>query len=302
MRLFARRRDASPRRAPAWTEDQEWRLRETVRWVFAEVGRDVVVHADHAVDSTGRRIDLRQLVALCQSAPTGEWCGLVRAHVRVLCAPPGGLLPVDDHLEDTLRLRLVAYDDRVAAAQPTAARPVPELAEVLVEARAQAPALVDQTTLAGRPGDAAHWRQVARQGLVEHLTGAELEHQLLGWTPEEAFHGVASDQADVASMALVLPELLDRLEVEAADAGVLLAVPAAQRLGLRVVDGPDAALSLHHLFRFARTAYAEAEAGLSPHVFWVHDGTWTQVTKIEGKRMSVSVDEDLGEALGLGRE
>lgn len=303
MRLFARRGTSPLAFARSLTPDEAWRLRETVRWVFVESGRDVALHDSYAEDDTGQRFEFAPLATICADAPVSEWGSLARAHVRSLWGTDVAVVePAKEEPTQSVRLRLAAWGPELAARQPSAARPVPELAEVLVMDRPSGTDLADECELEDLPGGLTHWRQVARQGLVERLSELRLEHELSGWTPEDAFHAVAADSPDAASGALVPDALLARLGLVPGDAGVLLAVPAPHQIGLRVVDGPDAAMSLHHLFRFAQTAYRESPDGISPHVFWVDGERWTQVTRIEDGHASVSVDEELGVALGLGRE
>ena len=71
-------------------------------------------------------------------------------------------------------------------------------------------------------------------------------------------------------------------------------------LGYRVIDGPDAALGLNHLFSLAIRSYGEAPGPLSPHVYWVRDGEWHQVTRFDREgRPCVDVSAELAEALAL---
>jgi hypothetical protein len=305
MRLFVRRRDASPRDPDLpLTVNQAQRLRETVRWVFAEFGRQVSVHPGHVEDATGEKFGLWNLAAVCAAEPVNQWSALTRIHVRSILSPcPEVTLLSDEELSRMVRLRLAARDELTNPGwHPLSPGPAPDLVELITLDLPDRVVTPPESEFMLREGGLARWRGLARQRLAEHLAEERLDHQQVGLDEADAFHVVTSESVYTASFALLLPELMERIDVRAADAGVLLAVPFRGQVALRVVDGPDAAVVLHHLFRFAMAGYDQAAGGISPHVFWVHDGQWTQVTSIEGKRVRVSVDEDLAEALGLGRE
>lgn len=65
------------------------------------------------------------------------------------------------------------------------------------------------------------------------------------------------------------------------------------------MDGPDALPVIGRLAQFAADGWSEAVGALSPHVYWVRDGRWHQLTSIEEQTIQVSIDDEVSAAFGL---
>lgn len=117
--------------------------------------------------------------------------------------------------------------------------------------------------------------------------------------PGGSFTVVCGDSFFTASLTLILPEALARFVDEADQGrGVLVAVPFRHQFAFRVIDAKDATLALNNMFRLAMLGYGDAPGPLSPHVYWVHDGEWTQATRIDDEGQPiVEVSAELGDAL-----
>jgi hypothetical protein len=305
MRLFTRRREATLRDPDLpLSVDGAQRLRETMRWAFLEAGIEVSLESDHVVDGDGRHFPLDRVAEVCSDAPVGEWASLARIHVRHLLDPTPEVSALSDaDLAGLVRLQLMARDElHDASYYPISPGPTPELVELVTLHLPDSIATPPESEFGVREGGLSRWREIARTRLAEHLFHEEMQHERIGMDESDAFHVISSDSDYTASFSLLLPELMARLEIRASDSGVLLAVPSRRQLAFRVVDGPDATLALHQLFRFAMSRYDEGPGRVSPHVFWVYDDRWTQATTIEDGQARVSVDEELAEALGLGED
>lgn len=307
MPLFRRRPRAEDERSPdlPMSLAQADRLRGLVRTVFAERGREVTVYADHMVDDQGTQFGLWNLAALCSGEPDREWRGLVERHVSALIAPKPTVEDLtDDELRPMVRARLL---ERTSLPNPERHPHAVELAGQLVEIlcvdlpdSVLTPA---EAEFSRRGGALGPWLDVGRANLRAELADAELEHEPV--TPDDGlgrFDVLLGDSVYTASFALFLPELLARAGRADRGRGVLVTLPSRNQVAFRVVDGdgPDHAMALQHLFRFAMAGYDGAPGGLSPHVYWVRDGAWRQATGFDEEgQPAIHVDEELGRALGL---
>ncbi len=308
MGLFKRHKppveDQTPDEHLPMTVPQAMRLRALVRRVLAEQGIEVVVHADHMRDDSGRKLGLWNLAALCADASEREWPVLVRGHVTALLQPEDLDGLGDEELVARVHLRLV---DRLGFPDPSRHPRALALGDSLLAVLS-----VDMPTTVSTPlqefwdarGGLERWRATGHANLLAVALSDELQHQQVA--PEDGaggFEVVLGDSFFTGSTAIVVAHLSRRFTPEqdrAHDLGVLVAAPFRHQVAWRVLDGTtDSALALNNLFGFAMLGYADAPGPISPHVYWVKDGEWRQVTRIEGDEAHVEVDDDLALALGM---
>jgi hypothetical protein len=127
-------------------------------------------------------------------------------------------------------------------------------------------------------------------------------HEVVGGRDGGHFDVLIGDSVYTASMAMFLPELLSFCGHVDLGRGIFVAVPYRHQVAFRVIDGPDAARGLQNLFGFALAGYDDGAGPLSPHVFWVKDGHWEQVTSHDEDGPQIVVGDHLAEALGLTGE
>ena len=310
MRLFKRSKPASPPddHLPL-TQHQASTLRTLVRTSFAEEGLEVVVHADHLEDDTGRKLGLWNLAALCKDEPERTWPELVRRHVAALAAPEDVEDLSDEALRTGVHLRLV---ERLGFPDPTShPRALPVGDDLLAVLSVDLPDTVTtpREDYWDERGGLDGWLGTGRANLLAVAVSDDLEHQRVGPPDGEGmFDVVVGDSFFTASTALLVDHLVRRFgpdqgldaAAEPSPLGVLVAVPFRHQVAWRVLDGtPDSAHALTNLFRFAMLGYGDAPGPLSPHVFWVRGDDWCQVTRIEGDQARVDVDDELARALGM---
>ena len=281
-----------------FTRAQAHDFRRLVSESFAHVGRDVAVYTDHVEDRSGTTFGLWNIGALCAGAEAREWPVLIEDHIRRVTTPT-------QHLDDLsaeefaagLYLRIVdASTIPNPEALPLKRELAPGLLEVvsvdLPDAVATPPA---DELLAHGPLDGLVDR--ARANLRALLHSGDIRREFVGRKGGRTVV-VTGDPYFTASLALLLSETLERFSGESDfGRGVLVAVPFRHQLMYRVVDGPDAAVALDEMFRNARLAHHEAPGPISPHVFWVRNHRWIQVTSIEGGKPKIRRSADLTEAL-----
>lgn len=278
---------------------QAQRLRGLVRTAWAEAGREVTVYSDHVEDASGGTFGLWNLAATVADAPPRRWPRLVATHVQRLATPGPGIADLtDSQLHDQLVLRLAEGTSLPEPWFPTAPTLVGDLREVLVIDFPDTVITPSERELAAR-GDLDAWRAVGRANLWRLMRSERRECEVVRRGDGGDFHVLMGDSVYTASMTLFLPELLSLAGQPAGHAGVLVALPFRNQVGFRLVDGPGAAGALRNLFLFAMAGYDEAPGPLSPHVFWVSDGRWVQLTRRDDEGARIEVPADLARALGI---
>ncbi|MCA0295449.1 MAG: hypothetical protein LCH96_09125 [Actinobacteria bacterium] len=302
MGWFRSKDDAGAARDPELplSVTQAQRLRELVRVAWARAGREVTVHPDHVVDASGGVFGLWNLAVLVADAPERNWPGLVADHVARLAAPNPSVEALSDaELRAQLVVRLA---DGAAIPDPSWFPTAPTLAgdvlQLLVLDFPQTVITPREDKLAAR-GDLDEWRAVGRGNLWQMMRSEPRDHEVLAQGEGGHFDVLLGKSLYTASMALFLPELISMVGRADQGQGVLVALPIRRQVAFRVVDGPQAALGLHNLFLFAMAGYDEGAGPLSPHVFWVKDGHWEQVTRRDEESARVVIGPALAEALGM---
>jgi len=262
-------------------------FRRLVAAAFAKVGHDVTVYPDRVEDRAGTAFGLWNIAALCRGVDRTEWRDLVGGHVESVTTPTRGLAELSPHeVRASLYLRLVdaasvSEPDRLGYARQVASG----LLEVLAVDLPDSVVTLSRDDLAGL-GTLAELLDRGRANLRALLAG----DVALGAVADArgSFTAVNDRSFFTASLALVLPEAVERISGEAdRGPGILLAVPDRHQLLYRVIDAPSAAAALRDIFDAARWAFHEASGPLSPNVYWVRDRRWAQVTSVDGGKPRV---------------
>lgn len=305
MGWFRTKDDSSAARDPELplSVTQAQRLRELVRVAWARVGREVTVHSDHVVDADGGVFGLWNLAVLVADAPDRKWPGLVSDHVSRLATPSPTIQSLSDaQLRAQLVLRLAENAGLPDLSWfPTAPTLAGDLRQVLVLDFPNTVITPNESELAAR-GDLDEWRAVGRANLWHMMRSEKRDHEVVGRGEGGRFDVLIGDSVYTASMAMFLPELLSFVAQTDLGQGVFVAVPFRHQVAFRVVDGPEAAQGLQNLFGFAMAGYDDGAGPLSPHVFWVKDGQWEQVTRLDEDGPRIIVGPDLAQALGMTGE
>lgn len=262
-------------------------FRRLVERSFAGVGRNVSVYPDRVEDRSGTTFRLWNIGELCRGVAAAEWPTLIEEHVRLVATPTRDVAGLSRaELEPALQLRLVEAASAPDADSLGYARVVaPGLLEVLTVELEDFFAMPSRVELACF-GTTADLVARGRENLRAVLAGDGLRVEAVGERGRGWFTEVTGDSSLVASLALLLPEVVERLTGESDwGRGILVAVPSRHRLLFRPVDTGAAAQALEHMARAALRAFGGEPGALTPDVFWVRGARWAQVTSYaSGKR------------------
>lgn len=305
MPLFGRKKPrpaaVPPAQDPVLTQldvDQAAWLRNHVRTRLAERGLEVDVFGDYVRAADGTEIGLHNVASRLADERPKDRARLVDEHLALVLTPPEQAEDLSrDELDEAAHLRLSPYHASLAESWPSAGRIGDELMVTLCVDLPQTVQTPAESFWAER-GGLDHWIGVGTGNLRHVLHHEPLEQPTLE-APGPAFSIVLGDSVMTASLVLLLDELLARLGTPDLGRGVLVAVPFRHQIAYRVVDGPDALPVIGRLAQFAAVGWSEGLGPLSPHVYWVRDGRWRQLTSLEERTIRISIDDDVSAAFGL---
>lgn len=293
---------------PFFTEDEAARFRALVRSTFAELGMEVVVHADRMQTDDGRTFGLWNLAAACHNDEDGEaaWPAAVERHVRVTTAATArdDLAEMsDEELMSSVYVRLVEAASMGALAAEDvgyAQEVVPGVLRLLVVDLPETVATPAQSRLEERAPLARlldqGWRNLRSLLDREVFELDRLEHDGAQITV------LLGESMMTASLVLMLPEVIERwLPGSTLERGVLVCMPYRHQLALHVIDDPEQALkTLMVMPQFAVHGFNDGTGPLSPHTYWWRDGELHQLTTVEDDgRIALTLGPELEAVLGL---
>jgi len=233
-------------------------------------GTLVSVDSDGAPVRDGVSAGLMNLALTVANLPRQQWRSAVAAHFDQLLALDGPPTIPDD-LENELYLRLVC----VATIDPEMAEGVPEFAPGVLTVPA---------TYVGR-GVAMHfdldslgvpWNEATRIGLA-NLRRLRDEVETVRYNGAEVT--ALTGSMFTASRALVFDTVLrESLRVENPPFGCLVAMPARDLLFVHVLRDHTMLNALQLLITTAVTMFNTRPGAVTPHVYYVTDNEWHQVT------------------------
>jgi len=234
------------------------------------VGRLVPVGRDGAPVPGGATAGLVNLASTVANLPRQRWHSAVAAHFDQLTSlhePP----PLPDDLEKELYLRLVCAD----TIDPDLSKGTPEFMPGILKVPA---------TYVGR-AVAMHFdldtlgvsrEEATRLGLA-NLRNIQDEVDTVSFDGAEI--ALVTGSMFTASRALVFDTVLrDSLQVENPPFGCLVAMPARDLLYVHVIRDRTMLAALHLLITTAADLFNTRPGAVSPHVYYVADQNWHQVT------------------------
>lgn len=293
---------------PFFTEDEAARFRALVRSTFAELGMEVVVHADRMETDDGRTFGLWNLAAACHNDEDGEvaWPAAIERHVRVTTAATArdDLAEMsDEELMSSVYVRLVEAASMGALGREDvdyAEEVVPGVLRLLVVDLPETVATPARSRLEERAPLARlldqGWRNLRSLLDREDFELDRLEHDGAEITI------LLGESMMTASLVLMFPEVVERwLPGSTLERGAFVCLPYRHQLAFHVIDDPERALkTLTVLPQFAVHGFNDGTGPLSPHTYWWRDGELHQLTTVEdGGRIALTLGPELEALLGL---
>ena len=262
---------------------------------FADHGIAAAVRPGCVQTHDGRQYGLWNLAVACSrdAARRTDWGAVVDGHFsRLLGAAAQEVTELSDaEFGSALRLRLVG--DAVLRSVPDpgafcyAPSWAPGIRAVLVldlpgrlvalpEAQLAARGAMTELVAVGRRNT---WALVDTENLIVQ----PVEHG------GRWFRCMIGDTAFTSSLALMLPDLVARIEPGAAvDRGIIFSVPYRHQLNYRVVEGAASVLDALTLIpRFTLKGYHDSPSPLSPLTFLWLDGAVTAVSEVDDVHVTV---------------
>jgi hypothetical protein len=188
--------------------------------------------------------------------------------------PPGGRPTIPENLEDELYLRLVS----ASAIEPSWRDQVPEFVPGVLTAPAtytgRAVAMHFDIDSLGVP-----WAELSRMGLANLRRLRDKVELVREPGDNGAEVAMLTGGMFTASRALVLDTVLrESLRVENPPFGCLVGMPARDMLLIHVLRDQTVPYAFCMLARLASCFFADSPGPLSPHVYYVAENEWQQVT------------------------
>jgi len=254
-------------------------------------GALVPVGSDGLPVQDGMFAGLANLARRVAGLPRQQWRSAVAEHFDQMTAA-GAPPPIPDDLENELYLRLVC----AATITPEWAERVPEFVPGVLTAPAtyagRAVAMHFDVDSLGVPPE-----EITRMGLANlRRLRDEVEHVRHNGAEVTALTGSML----TASRALVLDTVLrESLRVENPPFGCLVAMPARDMLLVHVLRDQTAVTALGMLVTLATTLFSSRPGPVSPHVYYVNDNRWEQVTDHSTGEVRLETVGRLSEAMRL---
>lgn len=287
MGLFKRRspgrdQEAADEALPFMTVTTADAFRTQVHRTFGELGIEVTMHPDHAVDDLRREFGLWNLATQCVDHGHDEWPAIIRRHVETILASMDAADPFDDAEPDDIRSRTLVrlYPEDMLPSLD--AYPHRELAPGVVEMLALD--LPETVTIFDRRRADEHggWEALHATGIANlRALPAEAVQTIEG--PDGArFHALLGDSVHTASRAVLLPELIPQLTgEEPGQHGWLMSVPNRHQVVWHVPHDHTVLAVASAMAHFAYFGHRESAGAISPHLYWWNGVEYEQLTQID---------------------
>lgn len=258
-------------------------FRALAREVFAELGYEVQINPDHAIDADGRGYGFWNVAANCHAQPEGKWRGIIKEHVQKVLASFEAPDPFEDLTSADVTGRLYArlYDE--AAIPGLDAYPhsefVPGVVEMLALDLPETVAVFNRENAARFGG----WQALREQGLANLRALDNEQLETLEAPGGGVFWALLGNSVYTASKALLLPGLAAELTGrQTRDGhGFLMSVPNRHQVVWHVIGNDNLFSVINGMVRFTAMGYSDAPGPVSPHVYWWNGSGYEQLTEVK---------------------
>ncbi|MCU1593003.1 MAG: hypothetical protein JWO12_395 [Frankiales bacterium] len=276
-------------------------FRRTLAQAFAESGMEMQVFRDHLVDVNGRTFGVYNAATVCHHDERGKaaWPELARDHVRRLLDNLNAPSVLDTMTEKELHALVYPRLYERSGMPPEgftsyAVEFSDDVLEILNVDQPETVLVLDDETVQ-RFGGRTALRKPALKNLLGLLPRVEVEQV----RSEKGLRldVVTSDSMFTATLALVMPELLQHLGMLPVPYGVFVCMPFRFQIAVHDIRDRSAVASLNAMVGFALSGFHDGIGPLTPHVFWWHQGSFEQVTSDGEKGWTVVIPPALTQLL-----
>jgi hypothetical protein len=267
-----------------FTVSQANEFRAVARNAFAEMGLEVEIRSDHAVDSAGRQFGFWNIATQCADAPRRDWPGLVSAHARRVLESMDGPDPFQDldrgeaarrtyarlyAAESLLSPELFPHREFAPGIVEALALDLPETVAVFSHENAATLGGFDALRAAGVAN--LHTLPVERLETIQAAEGSQ-------------FTALMGDSVYTASRALLLPALATQLTGEEVSGhGWLFSVPNRHQVVWHVIRDLSIVHAVNGMAHFTVLGFSDAPGPVSPHVYWWNGSQYEQLTHVDDR-------------------
>ncbi|MCQ1955735.1 hypothetical protein NNX39_04345 [Arthrobacter sp. zg-Y826] len=252
------------------------------REVFAELGLEVGIHPDHAVDSSGRKYGFWNIAATCNTEPRSVWRSLIAAHLQRLLTSFDAPDPFDTLPPAEIPNRTFARLYEESALPPLDGHPHRKFAPGVVEMLALD---LPDTVAVFRHENARNfggWEALRQKGIA-NLRELEVEQlETLNPPGGGSFNVLFGSSFYTASKAMLLPSLAAELTGKHVrqEFGWLMSVPNRHQVVWHVIEDSSVIGAVNGMAYFAAAGYSDAPGPVSPHVYWWNGTGYEQLTEV----------------------
>jgi hypothetical protein len=285
MPLFKRRAAEPEARDEAlelFTVSEANDFRTVVRNAFAEMGLEVEIRPDHAIDSAGRQFGFWNIATQCADAPRRDWPSLVSIHARRVLESMDGPDPFQDLEREEAAGRTYARLYAADALLSPELHPHREFAPGIVEALAlDLPETVSVFTHENAASLGGF--EALRAAGIANLQALPVERLETIQAPGGAqFTALMGESVYTASRALLLPALATQLtEDEVSEHGWLLSIPNRHQVVWHLIRDLSIVHALNGMAHFTVLGFSDTPGPVSPHVYWWTGSQYEQLTQID---------------------
>ncbi|WP_312182448.1 hypothetical protein [Arthrobacter sp.] len=253
-------------------------FRALTREVFAEMGFEVEMHPDHAVDSEGRKFGFWNISAICSGLPRTEWRTAIGEHLKNVLAgftqDPFSALTLEEAAKQTYS-RL--YEE--SALPSLEGYPHREFAPGIVEMLAldlpESVAMFDHQNAQRFGGSEA----LRNQGIA-NLQSLDVERLETIPASGATFSCLSGNSFYTGSRAVLLPGLATQVTGKRVheELGWLLCVPNRHQVAWHIIEDASIVGAVQGMAGFGVEAFSSVPGPVSPHVYWWNGSGYEQLT------------------------
>lgn len=254
-------------------------IKQLLRDAFAKYGVDTIIHESYLEADNGARFGFDNVMRTCNQAESpATWPEMADLHAWQMTRHRDDARDDDPQrvLANTF-VRLQGADMEYISQLPHTGF-APGIVQTLVEDLPETLRSLGDTEIENLGG----WATVHSHGVDNLLRETDFKAETVERTPGVRLTLVHGNSVHVGSLALVLPEIAERLGLpEAGPAGYFLAVPCRHMYMVHNITNGQALDALTQMVTFSASQYNNQPGAISPNVLWWSGRDYQQVSFLQ---------------------